>query len=171
MPAEFYVKIIFIIFLAIFVAVFGSAVFHGAPFAPSKPKTIARMLQLAGIKAGERACDIGSGDGRIVIALARAGAEAVGIEKNIFLVWWSRLKIKKAGLADRAKIIHGDLWKFDFSKFSCVTVFGIIFIMKDLEKKLQAELKPGARVVSNLYTFPTWQLAKEEEKIYLYQKS
>jgi len=171
MPAEFYIKLLIIVFLAVFIAAFGPVVFRGAPYAPSKPKTIARMLRLAGIKAGERVCDIGSGDGRIVIALARAGAQAIGIEKNIFLVWWSRLKIKTAGLSGQAKIIHADLWKFNFSEFSCVTVFGIIFIMKDLEKKLQAELKPGARVISNLYTFPSWPVKTEEDKIYLYQKS
>ena len=62
---------------------------HGAIYYPSSDPQIATMLDLAQIKKGERAVDIGSGDGRIVRALARAGAHAHGYELNPFLVFWS----------------------------------------------------------------------------------
>ena len=114
-----------------------------------------------------KAADIGSGDGRIVIALARAGAVAHGYEINPLLVWWSRVKIRRAGLDGRAYIHRKNLWHTDFSSFDAVTVFGVFHIMRRLETKLRRELKPGARAVSIGFEFPTWPAAEKYDGIYV----
>ena len=157
-----------LVLLSVIVYSFGRPFFRGAPFAPTDRKTMNRMLELAQVKPGERACDIGSGDGRIVIALAKAGAYADGFEINPLLVWWSKLRIKSLGLSDKAHIYRKSLWKTDFSPYDVVTLFGIPYIMKPLGEKLYPELKPGARVASNNFKFPNWTPAHKEHGIIVY---
>ena len=142
---------------------------RGAFFAASEKKEVGKMIFLSGVKPGDKAVDLGSGDGRLVIALAKAGAEAHGYEINPVLVWWSRREIKKAGLSDKAFIHRNNFWNMSFSKFNVVAVFGIGYMMKKLEAKLKKELKPGSRVVSNYFIFPNWQYSKKEDNIYLYE--
>ena len=142
----------------------------GAPFVPSIDQKLATMLKLAHVHPGEKAVDLGSGDGKIVIALAEAGAEAHGYEINILLVWQARHRIRRAGLQRKAFIHWGSFWKADLSSFQLVIVYGISHIMRHLEKKLQKELPPNARVVSNAFNFPTWQPTKKENRVYLYER-
>ena len=156
------------LFFCIFFYIIPTLLF-GAFFAPSKMETVEKMLALSDIKLGEKAVDLGSGDGRLVIAFAKAGVEAHGYEINPFLIRWSRRKIKEAGLGDRAFIHGGNFWKEDFSSFDVVTVFGIGYMMKKLENKLKKELKPGSRMVSNCFVFPSLSYIKKEGNIYLYK--
>jgi len=144
--------------------------FKGAVFVPTNRKTIERMIDLANVKAGVRAADIGSGDGRLVIALAKAGAEAHGYEIHPLLVWLSKRNISKAGLAGKAFVHRKSFWDEDLSKFDIVTVYGVPKIMEKLEEKLKKELKTDARIISNKYTFPTWSLSKKEDNVYLYEQ-
>lgn len=126
-------------------------------------------MALAAVTPGEKAIDLGSGDGRIVIALARAGAEAHGYEINPLLVWLGRREIKKAGLEKSAFIHWKDFWSVDFSNFNIVTVFGISHIMRVLKRKCRRELPAGARVVANSFPFPGWQFAEKANNVYLYK--
>lgn len=142
----------------------------GAFFAKSKQEIIDKMVLFSNVKPSEKAVDLGSGDGRLLIALAKRGAEAHGYEINPFLVRLSRKNIKKEGLADRAFVHFKNFWSIDFSQFNVVTVYGISFIMKNLELKLKKELKPGSRVVSNHFVFPDWQYKRSENNVYLYEK-
>jgi len=132
-------------------------IFSGAPYAPTKNRRVEEMLGPLGQGRGKRAADLGSGDGRIVIALAQRGFEAHGFELNFLLVLYSRFKIRRAGLQGRAFIHRQNYWKEDLSGFDVITVFGINYIMSALEKKLRKELKEGARVISNKFTFPEWK--------------
>lgn len=127
------------------------------------------MISLSDIKSGEKAIDLGSGDGRLVIALAKKGIEAHGYEINPFLVWLSRNNIKRVGLEGEAFIHFKNFWYVDFSEFNVVTVYGISYMMKRLEAKLRKELKPGSRIVSNCFAFPNWPYFKKEDKVYLYK--
>lgn len=158
-------------YLALLALVVGLGVLlaQGAPFVRSRPETIQRMIALATVQPGEKAADLGAGDGSVVIALALAGAEAHGFELNPLLVWRARRNIGRAGLQDRAMIHWKNFWKADLSLFDVITVFGIPHIMGRLEKKLRRELKPGTRVVSNAFRFPTWQLTGEDHSVYLYR--
>lgn len=142
---------------------------RGAVFVPTNKEAVLTMVRLLQIKSGDRALDLGSGDGRIVIALACAGAEAHGYEHNPLLVWWSRHKIRKAGLSGRAFIHRANFWNRDFSEFTVVTVFGINYIMRTLEKKLLKEGRSGARIASYTFAFPTLKPLAQKNGIYLYK--
>jgi len=142
--------------------------FYGAVFARSSNEIVEKMVFLAKAKPGKKAADVGSGDGRLVIAMAKAGIEAHGYEINPFLVWASRRNIKKLGLSDKAFVHLQNFWKKDFSEFDIVTVYGISYIMKKLEEKLKKELKKGSKVVSNYFIFSDWPYAKKEGSVYLY---
>ena len=144
--------------------------FKGAIYLPTQKRTVKKMIELASIKPGEVAVDLGSGDGRLVIALARAGAEAHGYEINPLLVLLAKWNIRKAGMKGKAFVYFKNLWKEDFSRFDIVTIFGIGYAMKSLEQKLKKELKTGARVVSNAFPFPNWQHEKKEDTAFLYRK-
>jgi protein-L-isoaspartate O-methyltransferase len=149
--------------------------FTGAPFAVSSPYKIKKImpfvLEAMDGRKDLRAVDIGSGDGRIVIALAKLGLIAHGIEINPFLAWFSKIKIKAAGLQGKAFIHRASFWKSDFSQYDIIVLFGVFYIMKKLEQKLMAEMKPGAIVICNHFYFPTWQPIKQEGDVYIYQQS
>lgn len=142
----------------------------GAPFVPSEMKTVEKMVGLAKVRHGERVVDLGSGDGRFLIAVAQKGIEAHGYEINPLLVWWARRRIRKAGMEKRAFVHWKSFWRVDYSSFDVVLIFGIFYIMRRLEKKLRNELKRGARVVSNAFNFPTWVPERKEQEVYLYRK-
>lgn len=145
---------------------------HGAPFVPTDPAKVNRLVRLAQVKAGDKVCDLGSGDGRLVMACARAGASVVGLELNPFLVWLSRWHIRQAGLEDRASVRQANLWQEDLSGFNVVLVFGAGGpMMSRLESKLMGELQPGARVVSNGFAFPNWQPANRDRSLYFYVRT
>ncbi|MFA5813833.1 MAG: class I SAM-dependent methyltransferase [Patescibacteria group bacterium] len=132
-------------------------------------ESVLNMVALAKVKTGDKMVDLGSGDGRIVIAFAREGLEAHGYDNNPILVWLSRRKIKRAGLQDRAFIHFQSFWRADLSRFSIVTLFGMSHIMSGLEKKLKKELPLGARVLSNAFRFPNWELADKKGAVLLFE--
>ena len=148
---------------------FARPIVWGAPYAPSDQSKIDRMLALAKVKSGDRALDIGSGDGRIVLALARRGADATGLEINPILCFVSNIRIRSSGFKS-AHVYRKNFWRSDFSPYDVVVLFGVTYIMPALEKKLQKELRPGARVVSNYFTFPSWKPYREEKGVYVYTK-
>lgn len=156
--------------IAFFIGIIGLiSLKRGPVFLPTKKNDVALMMRLLRVEGGDVAVDLGSGDGRMVIALAKAGAEAHGYEHNSFLVWWSRYKIKRAGLSGKAFIHRGNFWNADFSKFTIMTVFGIGYIMKPLKEKIHLEGKPGLRIVSYTFSFPDWEPKFKKAGIYIYE--
>jgi cyclopropane fatty-acyl-phospholipid synthase-like methyltransferase len=143
---------------------------RGAPFVLTGSRKLRTMIDLANIQPGEKAVDLGSGDGRIVIAFAKAGAEAHGYEINPFLVLWSRYRINRAGLSGRAFVYWRDFWRVDLASFNVIAVFGMVHVMGPLERKLRRELRPGSRVVSNTFTFPRWTRSSGGGGVYLYEQ-
>ena len=162
--------IFFIILMLFFLALIISILYlaQGAPFVRSDPETIKAIIHAAKIKKGVKAADLGSGEGQIVIALAKAGAEAHGYEINPMLVLKSRKAIKKAGLEKSAFIHWQSLWKADLSGFDIITLYGIQHIMDKMQEKLQKELQPGARIVSNYFVFKKWKSSFEEGRVHVY---
>ncbi len=163
--------LVFLFFLLLAVLVFLLPIIRGAPFVPSHYKIVEEMVSLANIKRGMKVADLGSGDGRIVIALAEAGAEVHGYEINPILVWWARRNIRRKKLSSKAFIHWGSFWRYNLASFDVITVFGINHIMKSLEKKLKRELKKNARVVSNVFTFPNWPHSQKIGRVYIYERS
>jgi len=135
-----------------------------APDFPTPEVVIEKMLQLAHLKPGEIVYDLGSGEGRIVIAAAREfKARAVGIELSPELCKLATMHIKALGLEDRVKIIHANLLKVDLSPADVVTIYLLTASNELLRPNLERDLKPGARVVSHDYQIRGWKPSAVEK--------
>ncbi len=140
---------------------------RGAPYAAIGNQRLQTMLKLTNVEKTNKAVDLGSGDGRIVIALAKHGAEAHGYELNPVVYLFSKFNVYKSGLSN-AHIHWGDYWTKNLSEYNLVTLYGTTHIMGNLEKKLRKELRPGARIISNHFQFPHWKPKKIKDDVYLY---
>lgn len=161
-----------LIFMMVFVGATLYGMWSGAPFVPISQSNAQEMIKLAGIGPGDRVADLGSGDGRILIASAKAGATAEGWEINPILWFFSVWNMRLAGVRDKAKAHFKSYWGRDLSDKNVVTLYLITTHMARMEKKLLEELPPGARVVSYAFRFPNWPLAATNgKKMYLYVKS
>jgi len=120
-----------------------------APWVPTPEEVVDTMLRLARVGVKDVVYDLGSGDGRIVIAAAkRFGARGVGIEIEPELVKEAREAAKAAGVAGRVKFIEQDLFKADISRATVVTLYLFTKMNERLKPRLLRELKPGTRVVA-----------------------
>ncbi len=165
---------LFLIFVVIvlgrvFISMLTLSLFHGAYYAGTSQKRLQRILKLAKVQPNDKVVDLGSGDGRIVKALAEAGAGVTGIEINPWLVFKSKRLIEKANLEKKASILRQNLWEHDLDQYDTVIIYGISHIMKDLEEKLEKELKPGAKFISVYFKLPSIEPTDSEPEIYLYQ--
>ncbi len=118
---------------------------------------IARMLDLAAVKASDYVIDLGSGDGVVVIAAARRGARAHGIEYDRALYELSKREAAAAGVAARASFAQGDIFEADLSAASVITAYLSESVNLRLRPKLLA-LRPGTRVVTNSFGFGDWKV-------------
>lgn len=121
------------------------------------------MIELAGVKKGDVVYDMGSGDGRIVIAAAKKGARAVGFEIDGDLVKESRENIRKAGVQNLAEIRQQDILTVNFSQASVVTMYLLPDVNLKLKPNLLKQLKPGSRVVSHSFDMGDWKPDKVEQ--------
>lgn len=129
-----------------------------APYVPSPPAIVDRMLEMAELKPGETLYDLGCGDGRVLIAAAeRFRAKAVGVEISDKIYDRAVTRIAKLGLQDQVKLIHGDLLDVDLSGADVVTIYLMTASNESLRPRLEKYLKPGARVVSHDYEVPGWK--------------
>lgn len=141
----------------------------GAPYVPTKDADIKRMLMLAQITPKDVVVDLGSGDGRLVIAAAQAGAGlALGYEIHPGLVTISKNKIDSLDL-NRAVIHSESMWGADLSRVTVVLMYQVPYAMSRLKQKLQSELPKGARIISNAFEFPDWDHEEELESVRLYR--
>ena len=140
----------------------------GAPYVPTLKRDIKKIISISNAKPRDKVADIGSGDGRILVAFARKGIEAHGYEVSPALVAWSKLKIFTLGLSNKAFVHQSSFWEKDFSEFNVVVVFGMTKIMGELDKKLNAELKPGSVVVSNIFKLPGREASASDGNIRRY---
>ena len=124
---------------------------------PIEDSMVGRMLEMAKVTAADTVYDLGSGDGKIVIAAAKQfGATAVGIEYDPGLVEHSRCLARAAGVADRATFIQGDIFESEFSDATVVALYLTPRVNLRLMPKLLA-LKPGTRIVSYSFTIGDWE--------------
>lgn len=121
-------------------------------FAPSSHAVVAKMLDVAQVGPGDVLYDLGSGDGRIVIAAAARGVRAVGIEADPLLVAQAMTSAHEQGAA-LATFVHGDMYSADLSAATVVTLFVGDEAMAALAPQL-AKLRPGARIVSHHFLLP-----------------
>ena len=130
---------------------------------PTPPEVVEKMLDMAKVTPKDFVVDLGSGDGRNVIAAAKRGAKAVGFEYNPDMVNLSRQLAKQAGVSDRATFIEGDMYKAEFSEATVLALFLLPSNLEVLKEKILA-LKPGTRVVMNTFTVDGWE-ADETDRV------
>jgi SAM-dependent methyltransferase len=141
----------------------------GAPWVPTPGETVNEMLSMANVNSGEVVYDLGSGDGRVIVAAAqRFHARSVGVELNPLWVFWTRLKVAVLGLRGKTKVVWGNFFNVDLSKADVVTLYLIQNTNDKLEPKLKEQLKPGSRVVSHVFTFNDWNPVKVDTKLQVY---
>jgi SAM-dependent methyltransferase len=138
----------------------GNEPFVGQPgkdvvWVPSPHSVVGKMLAMAAVTPQDTVVDLGSGDGRIVIAAARMGARALGIEYNPDLVEYARRAAEREGVAGRATFVQADIFQSDFSEATVVTMFLTSDVILKLQPKLLA-LRPGTRIVSNSFPAVGW---------------
>jgi hypothetical protein len=128
------------------------------PFVTTPPHVVSEMLKLADVSPSDIVYDLGSGDGRIVIAAARDfGARAVGVEIDSKLVRESERNAESAGVSSRARFIQQDLFQVDMREATVVTLFLLPGVNVMLAPKFLKELRPGTRIVSYLHDMGEWQ--------------
>ncbi len=142
-------------------------------FVPTSSAVVDAMLKIAHVASNDVVYDLGSGDGRIVIAAAQKyGARAVGVELDPDLIKTATKRAAKAGVSDKVTFVRGDLFKADISPATVVMLYLSESTNFRLESKLQHELKPGTRVVSHRFPMRDWpaddQVSVEGTKVYLW---
>ncbi len=144
---------------------------NGAPFVRTRRDRMRTMLALAEIKPGETVVDMGSGDGTLLIEAARRGANAIGIELNPLLVWYSQWRIKKSGHDDRIRVIRKNFFFYPLGNADVVLLYLLTSTNDALQKKLEEELKPGTRVISNTFPINGWIQTAHENGVFRYDFS
>jgi predicted RNA methylase len=155
-----------------------------APYVPTPPQVIRQMLILAELRPREVFFDLGAGDGRTVIMAAKDfGARAVGVELREDLVKRALESVYEQGLQDRVTIVNGDMFSVDLASADVVFLYLTTSANEKIKPKLEADLKPGVRVVSHDYEIVGWKplkvvnfcenqtLGYPSHTIYLYKKA
>ena len=123
---------------------------------PTSPRLVEKMLDLAKVTPNDLVMDLGSGDGRNIIAAAKRGARAIGVEYNPDMVELSRRLAKEAGVADKATFVQGDMYEADISKATVLALFLLPSNLNKLQEKFLA-LEPGSRIVNNTFFVEGWE--------------
>ena len=123
---------------------------------PTPKELIEAMFDLAKVSPNDYVIDLGSGDGPWVIAAAKRGARALGVEYNPDMVELSKSNAQKEGVSGKANFVQGDIFATDFSQATVVTMY----LLPDLNMKLRPkilEMKPGTRVISHAFNMEDWE--------------
>lgn len=152
----FIFQICFPLFLLFLVLAFVT----GAPFVPSTNAVARCMIEMAHLQKDQTVIDLGSGDGRLLALAQQAGACAIGLEMNPFLVLYSRLTGKRA--------LWKNLWTADLSGADVVFIYLIPWRMDKLAAKLKRECKPHTLVISNSFIFPHWKILRKDAAHHVY---
>jgi phospholipid N-methyltransferase len=128
---------------------------------PSPEETVKKMMEMGEITPQDFVVELGSGDGRNVIAAAKRGAQALGVEYNPDMVDLSKRLAKEAGVSEKAQFVQGDMFQAEFSKATVLALFLLPSNLLQLRDKF-ANLRPGTRIVSNTFSIQDWTPEKTE---------
>lgn len=140
-----------------------------APYVPTKMDQIRKILKLAGVKKGKKFYELGSGDGRVVIAAAKLGADSFGVEQSGLRVLYSKIKVWQLNLK-KTYFYHGDIFNKHYFDADIIYIFLLHKGVAKLEEKLKKELKKGAVVITQTYHFPRWKAYKKIGDFWIYQR-
>lgn len=136
---------------------FGDAPALDVPYATTRPEAVAAMLDLGAVEAGDRVLDLGTGDGRILLAAAARGAGGVGVDIDPALVAAANATAASRGLTDQVSFRVQDLFETPLEGVDVVTMFLLPEVNLKLRPRLLSELAPGARIVSHAFTMGDWR--------------
>lgn len=142
---------------------FGGVLLFGAPYLPSLDSSTKTALELLELKPGQTLLELGSGDGKMLVAAAQAGLNVVGIELNPFLVaisWLRTWRYRK-----QVRIIWGNFWQTKWPECDAVYVFLLDRFMPKLDARMQAIKKPLASLA---FKIPARKPIAEKSGVYLY---
>ncbi len=142
---------------------------RGAIYFPTSAKATQQTIAILSPGPGKHLADLGSGDGRLLLALVAQGATVEGFEVNPLLVWITRFRIRKAGFRDRARVHLSSFWRADLSRFDGLVVYGIPYIMRELGQKFAKELRPGTPIASNIFPIPDWTPLGHTDGVWSYR--
>lgn len=169
------VKVTSIPFLLFFAAVVFAClpvirlvVMHAPPFVPTQPDTVRTMVEFAGIERGQRVYDLGCGDGRLLIAAARLGADAVGYELSVPTWMLAKLRTFRAR---NIRVRYGDFWKKTYGDADIVFCYLLPSAMQKFERVIWPTLPSGCRVVSHLFPLPGVKAERRDNGVMLYVRS
>ena len=165
--------IAFIIFaLLVLAAMVVLPIFFGAPWHPLLPKTIQRILRFAEVRPGENFCDLGCGEGRVLITATKEfSANAIGVEIDPLKVFFARLWARINRVGDRVVITRGNLFDFDPSSADVLYLYLTHQAMDKLFPEILKKLKPSVRIVSYRFCLRDMEPQKvsEDRTLFLYQ--
>ena len=134
-----------------------TALARDVPYVPTPHAVVEKMLEVAKVGPNDLVYDLGSGDGRIVIAAAKRGARGVGIDIDDQRVWEAKNNARAAGVAERVQFRQEDIFQTDFREATVVTMYLLTSVNMRLRPRLRAELKPGTRIVSHAFDLGDWK--------------
>jgi len=144
------------------------ATISAAPYANTPHREVKKIIKLANIKLGQTLLDLGSGDGRLVFAAAKAGANAIGVEMQTHLVWRSNYKKNKHKI-NNVTFIKSNLWDYNLKDVDILTLFFIPHRMEKLKNKIKKEMKPNSIIISYDFKFKDWPEQTKDGKINIYK--
>ena len=147
-------------------------IFFGAPWHPLMPGTIRRILRFAEVQPGETVCDLGCGEGRVLITAAKEfSARAIGVEIDPLKILLARLLRKINGVDDKVNIVRGNLFDFDPGSADVLYLYLTHQAMDKLFPKILKKLKPSVRIVSYRFCLRGMSPEKvsEDKTLFLYQ--
>lgn len=131
---------------------------YDVPYVPTPPVVVEEMLRLAEVARDDFVIDLGSGDGRVVIAaVSKFGARGIGVDLDPERILESDYNASVAGVSDRVAFHRQDLFKFEISRASVITMYLLPSVNIKLRPRLLSELKPGTRIVSHDFDMEDWK--------------
>ena len=155
---------VFWLFGGIVILAFGLVVFVGAPYLPTLRSQVETALDLIDLKPGQTLLELGSGDGKVLVAAAERGWNAVGIEINPFLALIAWLRTRRFG--GRVRVRLGNFWRGSWPHNDGVYAFLAPHFMQDLDVKMRER---GGRLVSVAFKVPGKEPAKVKNSVFLYE--
>jgi len=164
-------QLFLIVFLLFFIVYLIYVYFFqaGAVYQPSSKKAVEKMLKMAKVGKDDVVVDLGSGDGRILIAAAKLGAKAIGYEIDPILVFQSKKRIEKTRMSHLAKVHCKSFWQADFNQATIITLYLLPRYMDKLKEALRKKLTHSILLVSNIYQLSGEKYIKKSGNIYLYR--
>ncbi len=161
--------LLLLLLVSIFAFVYMVIFLFGPPFIPTPSREVKILMETLDITDKDTVFDLGSGDGRLLIASALKGAKAAGWEINPFFVIWTYLLAYRFGIQNKITVHLGNFHNAPLQDASVIFLYGIVDIMPVLEKKIRERAKPKTKIVSYRFQFPNLVLRKQlTKKLFLY---